>query len=346
MLNHLYFYSILFLISVDSIAINTKSYLQSLPKPTGTPERLEYEFKLAIKDDKTISTVEISKVISRIFNTLSQQHKFEFEKLIDQKYFLDDSFQSFIFKDYYYDTESKELLSLDSSMRLRYRWTSPQRYFFYRFMPFIKFFYPTRCEFQFKRDYRFDRFNRVSVYESRFEFRNESIPFSKMNDSPTSPWPFKDYSMYFKNGFYKDYKILPTYEAVKLLKESKEINFKLAVESTTQRYRSHLNIKNPWGTGPNPQQAFILTIDQTTSKNKSFYEIEIEIDRNIYTKVTSIANLKGLKDPIDIEAKLFSLKAKEALEHDLSLIQNEITSKINKKYIKLKPMFKYMRLSN
>jgi hypothetical protein len=347
MLNLLSFFSTLIYCFICSAQIIIPDvYLDTKIKPSGTPERLEYEFKLALRKTDKLSVNDISKMIEDIFKDLSENKMFEFEKLVDSHYYLDEKFQSFIFKDYYFDTDASDLLNLKSSMRLRYRWTSPQRYFFYRFLPFIKLFYPTRCEFQFKRDYKFHTDNRVSVYESRFEFRNESEPFLSHPPAPSSPWSFNEYSGYFRSGQYKKFKILPTYNAVKLLGNKDNVEFKMKVESTTERYRSHLSIKSPWGVGPNPDQAFILTIDKTSFLNSSFFEIEIEIDRNIFTKVSEISKLRSLKDPIDIEAKEFSLKAKNALEVDLDSIQKGLLKKLDAigGVKKLIPMYKYQRM--
>ena len=31
----------------------------------------------------------------------------------------------------------------------------------------------------------------------------------------------------------------------------------------TERYRQHLNIKSDWGSGPNPEQSYIISLDRS-----------------------------------------------------------------------------------
>lgn len=73
----------------------------------------------------------------------------------------------------------------------------------------------------------------------------------------------------------------------------------------TERFRQHLNIKSPWGSGPNPEQSYIISLDSSEVYGATSYlkflkrrslgdkkakspdeigrliEIEIEFERNV-----------------------------------------------------------------
>ncbi len=342
------YWFLLLLALKSSFAVNIEAYLGDGQKGQGTDAREELEFKMAIKDSDNVSAERLRRLLQASIDSLQLNNGFKFSKLIDSKYQMDPSFQNFVFKDYYYDTPNLGVLNSNSALRIRYRWNSIQKYRLFQFLPIIKYFYPSRCEFQFKDNYQVLSNSQIKVTETRFEFRNESSPFDKKNNSPQSPWEFSKYEKYFKSGYFKDYKILPIESLAKKLQklEVKELNLALKVSVVTRRLRSHLNLENPWGTGPNPNQVFILTIDHSNSEKGSFYEIEIEIDRNISTELNKISNIKDSKDPIDQEAVRYSKIALDSLKLDLNSIQKEFSEKLKsiKEITTLDPSYKYKRL--
>jgi hypothetical protein len=344
--NFIFFFA--FIYASDTYSqIYVQTYLNDKPGPSGTPEREEYEFKYAIKDNGKVSVKSIAKHIEETIKDISKKELFLFEKLVGKKYFLNDRFQAFVFKDYYYDTKNNDILNSNSALRMRYRWTSPQNHIFYNIFPFIKLFYPNRCEFQFKRNYTFPKPGFAKVYESRFEFRDASEPFINKILAPEAPWPFEEYQKYLLSGYYKNFKIAPVFNMIKVLSEknTNEVKLEKKFECVTTRYRSHLNIETPWGTGPNPTHAFILTIDHTVTDKMKFYEIEIEIERNVSTAMNSMIDSDDLGNPIRNEAREFSKLAKNAVVKDLELIQEGLLNKISNNIETLPVYFKYQRLS-
>lgn len=49
----------------------------------------------------------------------------------------------------------------------------------------------------------------------------------------------------------------------------------------TQRSRIHITLQTPWGSLGNPDHTFLISLDHVEDKNDSWYEVEIELSRNI-----------------------------------------------------------------
>ena len=293
------------------------------------------------------------------FLTLSDQMKFDSQ--VFSKYEVSDHFESFVFKDIYLDSSDFKIKKAKSAYRLRYRWVRQEKYYRHRLFPFLKVFYPDRCEIQFKGGYeRNQNDGTIGVLETRFEFRNASEPFIKDKSAPKSPWKPKTFLNYAQSGMYLNYPMLPFQKLLERLpKKNKSIEIKPVIEVVTERYRTHLYIKNPWGVGPNPEQAFIITIDVAkasefkasklkagqTSK-KRFLEIEIETDRNISTEVDRMAKMPVRPNSLEVSAKDFSTQAKENLLYDLKVIESSISKILIKDYSfkRLPVTNKYSRL--
>ena len=115
---------------------------------------------------------------------------------------------------------------------------------------------PHRCEYQFKsygqavanKEVRSDISWSV---ESRFEYRNESMPFKLDNSAPPPPWPFDEFIGYALDGKYKNFTPYPCHEYAKFLaeniKDNREIKLKPVVVHVATRRRIHLNLDNEFG---------------------------------------------------------------------------------------------------
>lgn len=330
----------------------------------GTPDRLELEYKLAFELSGDVSIKKLTNIIQKSLKKAISKNSLKFGAFVGSSYYIDDAFQPFAFKDTYIDTDNFDILKSKSSFRLRYRWNRFEYYLRSRALPFLKTFQPTRCEIQYKEGYSsIPNTNILKVQESRFEFRNESYPFNIKQDAPGAPWPYDDYIKYATQGFYKDYVVLPTYNAVKNLNDNyqiKNVEFKAAIQAVTQRNRLHLNVSHPWGWGPNPDQSFIITIDKTffqsardglPNNNVKLLEIEIEPERNTTTQLRRDlkikGNLYGLPEDSSELIRQTTQKAIDLIEEDLNIIvesiENRIIASLNAKRLNLD--FKYSRMS-
>ncbi len=327
----------------------------------GTAPRKEYEYKFAVKlnENSKLNVMDLSKSIAKGLNKLIAENKFKFSKQIFEKYTFPQKFETFVFKDIYLDTNNYLLNKNNSAYRLRYRWVRQEKYYRYRLFPFLKAFYPDRCEIQFKGGYKRDEIkNTIAVNETRFEFRNQSEPFIANQSAPLAPWPESEYLSFAQTGYYKNYAILPMKKLIEQVSnKAKTVKLLPVIEVVTERFRTHLTIKNPWGIGPNPEHAFIITIDKASAKPRlkntynninQLLEIEVEIDRNISTEINRLADLKLNQNSYEKSAQEFSQLAKNNIEHDLFLIKNEIANILQKNY-QVKPLpvtNKYSRFIN
>ncbi|MCO4795329.1 MAG: hypothetical protein KC493_16540 [Bacteriovoracaceae bacterium] len=315
----------------------------------GTPTRVEKEFKMAFKL-KGRKVTDISNVIKIEILQLISTKAFSFPKIVSESYVLDPQFKSFVFRDYYLDSPDKLLLKNEVGYRLRYRWSSLDKFDRFQIFPFLKFYYPDRCEVQFKEGYNFNSQTGIAtVNETRFEFRNESEPFNKNKNAPRAPWKLKKFLNIAQAGEFKNYLMLPSIMLEKKIgKTIRELKLKVKTEMTTRRFRTHLNIFHPWGSGPNPWQSFIITLDDVYFKNIEkgegrFFEIEIEIERNASREIFKLSDNASKESPK--EAQEISTIAKIALEKDLMLLREKITKRLKKEF-EITPMAiksKYMR---
>lgn len=309
---------------------------ESLDLPiAGTPKRLEYEFKFAFvlpEGQKGFTLKAFKDQFSRILMDLITKRKLQFDRLSFSKYHLDPSFQTFVFEDTYLDTKDFLLKEHNSAYRLRYRWSFAEKYYRYQLLPFLSPFYPDRLEIQFKTGYRRNSAQKtIEVYETRFEFRDESPPFHQNLKAPPPPWPKKDYLPVALSGIFPPYRLEPMAELLKSLPQSlKEIPLQPVLLVTSERWRTHLNLKHPFGSGPNPDQVFILTMDVSKVTDldtqitlpTQFLELEVEIDRNTTTNLEKLLALESPDRPMAY-IQSFSKKSLSALHHDLALIRDE-----------------------
>jgi len=228
-----------------------------------------------------------------------------------------------------------------------------------------KKYLPYRIEFQAKVDRKELGEGFSSVMESRFEFRDESAPFSSLNPAPEPPWDLEEYIGYFQDGRFDQYYTWSAKSIVNYLmpahtdKEFLFFNPKLVL--LTERQRQHLNIKTPWGAGPNPEQVFIITMDSSKVYNaeefltymkmvrlgfeydvpqlKGFFtEVEIEFERNVSSELDK--QIEALQDSGNPEELGYLLNVRDAFLEDLKILMRLMKEKLAQKGIRAYPATK------
>ena len=93
-----------------ALAIDVEGFNGDRREIAGTPEREEFEYKTAFWISGAILPSELVKVLQKGLDSFQQKQSFAFAKLTGGSYFLDPSFQTFAFKDYYLDTGGEDVL--------------------------------------------------------------------------------------------------------------------------------------------------------------------------------------------------------------------------------------------
>lgn len=331
-----------------------ENFLSSNKILAGTEQRQEYEFKLAFAVKEGFSSDELKKQIHEIIIQLIQKSKFKFSKQLHSRYTVDTAFRAFVFKDIYFDTPNFDIWKSRSAYRLRYRWSRLELFLWHQILPFVRVFYPNRCEIQFKTGYiPKPKQNTMQAFETRFEFRNESHPFVEKKDAPGAPWPEKEFIRYALSGYFRDYRMKPMSDLVHVIGKKKRLQSQWQIAPVlkviTVRDRIHVGIKNPWGALPNPDQVFIVTIDRSEvfrasdpwaegkgpvfkKSHGAILEVEIELDRNTYTEIQKaqrMSEIPVLGHEVIAEAILASSKeAENNLHKDLDILKKHLAGKI------------------
>jgi hypothetical protein len=315
------------------------SYVKAQLSGTEPREENEYKISFELKEDSINSLTE--KIQRSLFDLLNSE-KLITDKKLSSEYYLTGKLIPYCYLDYYLDSPDFQLFKNNKIYRLRYRWKTENQFADFS-NNFKKKDYPIRAEIQAKTKIKISDIGYASSFESRFEFRNESTPFSTLNPAPRSPWPVKDYLNYAKNGSYKKYQMLPSFEIKKDLDLGVKLEPKITIK--TLRRRFHVNMKSKWGNGPNPNQAFIITIDTfgylkfdnissvyIEDYSKPFYEIEIEFERNTSTMLglDSSSNAKNIKLFFEKDHKMIRENILNTLRENSITLSNEITSKYKK----------------
>ncbi|MFT6631620.1 MAG: hypothetical protein ACJAS4_001571 [Bacteriovoracaceae bacterium] len=308
---------------------------------SGTEPREENEYKISFELEEPSINSLTEKIQRSLFDLLNSE-KLITDKKLSSEYYLTGKLIPYCYLDFYLDSPDFQLYKNNKIYRLRYRWKSDKQ-----FDDFSKNLkqkdYPIRAEIQAKTQIKISNLGYVSSFESRFEFRNDSVPFSVINPAPTSPWPVKDFLKYAKNGTYKNYQLIPSFEIRKNLDVQIQLEPKITIK--TLRRRFHLNLKNRWGNGPNPNQAFIITIDTFAylkfdnisrayidDYSKPFYEIEIEFERNTSTMLAldSSSSAKNAKSFFKRDHKMIRENILNTLIKNSVKLSSEISSKYKK----------------
>jgi hypothetical protein len=277
-----------------------------------TEGRTEEEFKISFSSIDSISKKDLYDLIKRKLNLILDNKKFRgIESIVKSRFYLTEAQNPLIFVDYYFDDK----LTLYNSLRmyrLRYRFKSESEFYSYSETK-EKSSFPIRCEVQLKTYDNIDK-DYFKSQEYRFEFRSESPPFNiKNNPAPPPPWPKREFLKIAKLGKYRNYHMLPHFK----LEEG--ISLKRSASLVTKRKRFHLNIRTPWGIGPNPEQAFIISVDHSIipKNGDQFSEIEIEFERNVSTTFEQLSPTDTRLARISKEFKAIQKLIYEELKHEL-----------------------------
>ena len=165
-------------------------------EPSGTPPRIEREFKLSMQGEgaETHDPETIIAVVSHGLSELINEKKLSAQNITNKEYYIDDASKAFVFRDTYYDNNKKDLAARAISYRLRYRFNDVEKYEKHERYPEDPAFFPNRAEIQAKTDRVEIGDGFSTVKEARFEFRNASDPFSKKNKATKSPWKYSQFS--------------------------------------------------------------------------------------------------------------------------------------------------------
>jgi hypothetical protein len=341
-----------------------------LDKPAiGTPPRLEREYKFSISvpfaknSSQSLEDLSMSNIVSLTSSALekaaSDHSRWSAPKFaLEPAYRVATATEANVYRDIYMDTPDRLCYKHDLSYRLRHRFADIKSYDNYLYNPELPRFWPYRLEFQAKTHREIQGPGLSSIHEARLEFRQQSKPFdSDRLRPPPPPWLLAEYIPWMASGTFRGEVGTPGKHIVAALHElypdTSTWNFEPVAVVVSERGRAHLQLKTPWGSGPNPDQAFIITIDRTqiypyeqfsefektapleskksTLKNAgTLLEFEIEFERNVSEGV--------IKEREKIEAALAAfLKDQEqiliALQEGLGKSGYSITPMSRSKYL-------------
>tara|TARA_Y100000588_G_scaffold52070_1_gene48984 strand:+ start:1568 stop:2737 length:1170 start_codon:yes stop_codon:yes gene_type:complete len=335
--------------------------------PIGTKSRLEREYKLAVEFPPGFTTdtdgwernMQTSLLLALSDDSIVD--RWAASTILGQQYTVDLEPTQLVMRDFYMDTADDLLLNNAIALRLRYRFDNKNALVYHEFAPTVNQHYPFRGEIQVKVGHE-ETVDGFSVSnEARLEFRESAPPFSSGKTPPPAPWPIEDYMPIVKTGIYEGSVSTPGNLLSNTLidKGFKEIiNLEVALVAISTRTRFHMNMKTQYGSGPNPEQAFILSFDKTeiyegqsylaflqaTKKdpmyrpvpNGVFYEMEIEFERNISTNLDDAIETQNIK-----AANLL----RDAFLKDQKTIRSVVTELFESRGIKISGMnlSKYQR---
>lgn len=334
-------------IDTRSLAVNLKKNLQKKLKISFKQEAEFNSARKALKlidynrvrnDSTALHEERFIRSLERFKLENHKNHILQVEDFLSKKVRISPYVKSFIFEDTYLDSNNFDLYQNNALYRLRYRFNSKVTYHLYQLLQ-IKPFYPIRCEIQSKINSK-KELDFFTANESRFEFRNESSPFSiPDNPAPEAPWKKKKYLKIASQGLFKNKLIQPMAELKKTIPISE---LTPQVKLITSRQRFHLYLPTPWGSGPNPSQLFIISLDHVKaecltafcSKKLSlneFYELEIELDRNTYKNVQKkIQDMTNLDNNVTKRVRMKSVTFEKKLKNDLRYVSNLIHTHLKK----------------
>lgn len=338
-------------------------------KAFGTPGRWEREYKYTFTnlDPTTRDPLEIADEIRDALAERANDRSFwSVYKYIDTSYYADERAKDFFFTDIYFDNEERLNHKYGVSYRFRNRYSSYKAYQYHNKRFYLSRFWPYRLEFQAKTKREELGGGFSETLESRFEFRKESAPFSETKTPPAPPWDRDFFIPAFESGYFDGMLTAPAQEIMKFYKNKigneKNLIFKPSSVVLTNRYRQHLNIQTPWGSGPNPEQSYIISLDHSliyraedymrflTARrlgNKKYpepaadaqiVEIEVEFERNVSDQLD-----RAIKEAVAANDTEKAKKLKEtraAFLEDQKNIMNLITDYFAQQNIEVKPIGK------
>ncbi len=274
----------------------------------GTPPREEKEYKIAIEVPHHERPLELNTKLNDILLKIVQEEGWQAPAHYKQTYFITTSEDTFVFRDIYFDTPDDLLDSKNSALRLRWRWDSNHSYREHLKGSFSRESMPTRVEIQSKvgRAEKGEGFSEVQ--ESRMEFAKDAHPIKNFYDEGKARLLLPFFFETIKTGRFDSNVHTPAHsiaQNVRLVNQDLvSVQLIPKVLILARRHRFHLNLVTPWGSGPNPKNAFIVTIDRyrgtllppsakwesdlkrfDLSKAEESVELEIEFERNTSTRL-------------------------------------------------------------
>jgi hypothetical protein len=292
--------------------------------PLGTPARAEREFKLTLELPAGLADLndewlrEAQATISRALIDDVAARSWSAPGLSSNPYEVDREPTQIVMRDFYLDSGDTVLLDNAIALRLRYRFDNANRLEGHEAAPTVRRNFPFRAEVQAKvdREDLGDGFSTAN--EARLEFRVEAPPFSEGRLPPASPWPLDEVLPIALTGLFDNSPTTPGALLARALDDiglSGEVALEVALVAVSSRTRLHMNMKTEYGSGPNPEQAFILSLDRTDVYDGSayvdyleaarlgniprlrpagtFYEMEIEFERNVSTRLDEVITGDG-----------------------------------------------------
>ena len=291
----------------------------------GTPPRLEREFKfgVVIQDKRYLLDEGVEQLQKEIYDTLRASLAsplWSAPKIVGTTYFIRSDPMVFVARDIAMDTEDGLAFKQSVVYRFRHRFKSTKQLHRHETQPMNPAHFPYRGEIQSKIDRVREGRGFTHSSEARLEFREASAPFSKSNPPPPAPWFLKDYLPSIRSGYFNGSVTWPAKALARYLVDrnfSGDVYWDPHLVLISTRMRSHLNIKTPYGSGPNPDQAFILSVDRTdvsdgqaymdflkkawydgkdTARPKilaTFLRVENEFERNVSTKLDEAIATSG-----------------------------------------------------
>lgn len=255
-------------------AEHSRSFIDS--PAVGTPPRLEREYKYAITKASVPSLGKVSlPELVKLTGEVLQQAALDPSRWkapafgLEPAYRVATAVEANIYRDIYMDTPDNRCYTNDISYRLRHRFKDKATHESHIRNPENPRFWPYRLEFQAKTGREVLAPGLSAINEARLEFRKQSKPFD--GDSrrpPPPPWTFDEYLPWMASGTFRGAVGTPGKHVAQTLAAlypgEKSWRFEPRVAVVSERGRAHFQLKTPWGSGPNPDQAFIITIDKAT----------------------------------------------------------------------------------
>lgn len=331
----------------------------------GTPPRHEREFRYGISAVATgagIDTVGLDSdgLATLIHDALKvgvgESKRWSAPVITGTQYRVSDEVDTSVYRDVYIDSPEGVNYRNNISYRLRNRFKSLSVHKRHIKDPLHPGFWPYRSEFQAKTGRDNPETGLTVVEEARFEFRQQSKPFGPEFPPPPPPWRLADLMPHFLiGGFFGEVttpgRLAADYLQSVLPANHSPVMYKPQVVVVTERRRQHLEIKTPWGTGPNPDQSFIITLDNSAifdpgeylrtveqgeqgmrpelpQERGHLFELEMEFERNVSEGVANA--LKAAQTSGNNEEVLRLQKVQSAFIKDqeqiVALIKKELAS--------------------
>jgi CotH kinase protein len=302
----------------------------------GTPPRHEREFRYGIYAAATGGGIDAvglnSDQLAALIHTalkggVSQTKRWSAPLITGTSYRVSDAVDTSVYRDIYIDSPDGVNYRNNISYRLRNRFKSLSVHKRHVKDPLHPGFWPYRSEFQAKTGRENPETGLTVVEEARFEFRQQSKPFGPEFPPPPPPWRLADLLPQFVVGTFFGEVTTPGRLAADYLKSvlpagHPPLLYAPRAVVVTERRRQHLEIKTPWGTGPNPDQSFIITLDNSAIFDSGEYlravdqgeqgmkpdlplekghlfELEMEFERNVSEGVVNA--LKAARSAGDSE---------------------------------------------